>query len=221
MNIWDISYGYLGPSALSIAQAELQALIQQQAKPAENKRWHGLGWAQCLRYRELRCELELRGQVIDDLGSGTAQIGVWPECFEAPYLQFQRWADTVSAGQQGRIPLPKNAQELWSHHKYSVLARDQKAYKEIGQGLAQQLLSFEELAEMLVNILRIPPQEGGVQNAVQHMWGYVALSASEHGGAFQTWSLAELLHATQAQAKTKNQQYLWHSTALSELMIWL
>jgi len=37
----------------------------------------------------------------------------------------------------GRIPLPRNAQELWASHKYSVMARDPGLYRSIGRRVAR------------------------------------------------------------------------------------
>ena len=74
----------------------------------------------------------------------------------------------------------------------------------------------------LVEILRIQPGEGGVRNALQHMWGYVSEVDNENNnGNVESWSLKKLLALTQENVQKVNEPYLSQSTALSELMLWL
>ena len=111
---------------------------------------------------------------------------------------------------------------MWSHHKYSILARDQNNYKKIGRLVSDRKVSFEQLAMELVKALQLPPNESGIRNALQHMWGYVSeVNNENNNGNIESWSLKKLLTMTQENVKKCNEPYLSKSTALSELMLWL
>ncbi|MCG2634950.1 MAG: YbgA family protein [Gammaproteobacteria bacterium] len=149
--------------------------------------------------------------------------GAWPSVYvDEPYIQYQILKEKYRGKEPGRIPLPNTAQEVWAHHKYSVLARDKKIYKNIGRGLASKKIGFEYLSMELVKTLRIPPSEGGLRNALQHMWGYVSdVQNNNSDGDIDSWPLKKLLTLTQENVKKSNVPYLAMSTALSELMVWV
>ncbi|MEM7231537.1 MAG: DUF1722 domain-containing protein [Planctomycetota bacterium] len=122
-------------------------------------------------------------------------------------------------GDAGRIPVPRNSQELWAQHKYSVMARDPNVYREIGRRLANTPDSeeaFRELHSKLLTTLRTTPPEGRLRNAVQHMWGYVSEAVDS-----KPTETSELLAATARAALDRSEPYLLHSTALSELAPYL
>ncbi|MGB0468224.1 MAG: DUF1722 domain-containing protein [Pontibacterium sp.] len=78
----------------------------------------------------------------------------------------------------------------------------ERRYKEIGRQVSVLSLDndFLELATTLVEILRIQPSEGGIRNALQHMWGYVSALEDTPQGVFEQWSLKELLSEIQSRA---------------------
>ncbi|MCF7821889.1 MAG: DUF1722 domain-containing protein [Mariprofundaceae bacterium] len=227
MRIWDINPGYLNRQSLLGEHRELHGLVSiivnrknGYSKHPETVRWVGYGWALKQRHRELVCEMVLREYIDNSPVKTRSNKGVWPPVYiDKPHVQFQLLREKYREKEQGRIPLPGNEQELWSHHKYSVLARDQEKYKEIGRDLAKQKVDFKSLALELVEILRTPPGEGGIRNAVQHMWGHV--SENNEFNNIENWSLKRLLLATQENAKKSGEPYINKSTALSELMAWL
>ncbi len=229
MRIWDIHPGYLNRQSLLGEHRELHGLVsiivngkKGYSCHPETMRWIGYGWAIKQRHRELVCEMDLRGYVDNSPVKTRSNKGNWPLLYiDKPHIQFQLLKEKYKEKEEGRIPLPNNEQELWRQHKYSVLARDQNKYKKIGRGISSRKISFESLALELVEILRIPPTEGGIRNAVQHMWGYV--SGEHKGGSndIESWSLKKLLIFTQENAKKINEPYINKSTALSELMAWL
>jgi uncharacterized protein YbgA (DUF1722 family) len=112
----------------------------------------------------------------------------------------------------GRIRLPRSNQELWAAHKYSVLARDQAAYRAIGRRVSRlrRGADLAPLALELVEILRRPPAAGDLCNAVLHMWGHVRDPAA-----------ARSFRVLQRRAVERAEPYLIGSTALSELAVWL
>lgn len=188
----------------------------------ETLRWVGHGWALKQRHKQLVCEMRLRGFSHHSPVITRSNTGVWPANYiDAPSHQFQLLKQKYVAREQGRIPLPSTEQQLWSQHKYSVLARDPSRYQAIGRGLANTKGDFAELALLLTELLRKPPSEGGIRNAVQHMWGYVASGKSQANVKVSTWSTRRLLRETQERARATTSPYLTHSTALAELMSWL
>lgn len=230
MRIWDIHPGYLNRQSLLGEHRELHGLVsilvnskKDYSHHPETARWVGYGWALKQRHQELVCEMNLRGYKENSPVKTRSNKGVWPSYYiDEPQQQFRILKEHYKGKVKGRIPLPRNAQELWSHHKYSVLARDPKIYKEIGYSVSGNKLTFETLAKELVSILRTPPSEGGIRNALQHMWGYVADVPNEkYRGGVDSWSLKRLLSHTQENTKRVNEPYLGKSTALSELMVWL
>jgi uncharacterized protein YbgA (DUF1722 family) len=118
--------------------------------------------------------------------------------------------------------LPKNTQQLWSQHKYSVLARDTNLYKQIGKQVSTMPSNhdFSALSKTLTELLRMPPAMGGIRNALQHMWGYISnFSDSKHG--IETWSLDKLYNETRRGILESKEPYLMASTALGELKVWI
>jgi hypothetical protein len=120
----------------------------------------------------------------------------------------------------GRIPLPQNAQQLWAHHKYSVMARDTELYNSIGPEAARRKGRdyFEGLALTLVGALRAIPSQGGLLNALQHMWGYVSSLGSETNSP--PGDPKGLIAEIQRSTLLNHVHYLLESTALTDLAYW-
>jgi len=103
----------------------------------------------------------------------------WPPSIDEPGRQFQLLKGKYENKECGRIPLPKHAQMMWAHHKYSVLARDTKLYQKFGKHAVHALdeKHFFDFARELTVILYMPPDRESLRNALEHMWGYVAKEA--------------------------------------------
>ncbi len=186
-------------------------------------RWVGYGWALQQRHGQLAAEMSLRGfSEKSPLEDSRSNEGIWPDIYiDEPSRQFQLLAIKYQNKEQGRIPLPKNVQQLWSHHKYSTLARDVGFYKDIGKKVAGNDVDFAALAKTLSEMLRKAPSIGGLRNTLQHMWGYVSEYPIESKGNIESWSLGQLLQEIQVRTISSNNLYLASSTALSELMTWI
>lgn len=230
MRIWDIHPGYLNRQSLLGEHRELHGLVsilvsnkKGYSKHPETLRWVGFGWAIKQRHRELVCEMNLRGYQDRSPVRTRSRRGGWPSVYiDAPHVQFALLKEKYKNKDEGRIPLPNNEQELWSHHKYSILARNQTLYRDIGRSVSQKRLDFDQLAKQMVEILRSRPSEGGIRNSLQHMWGHISdVSGKHHAEHLGSWPLKKLLTITQKRAKKSNNRYLLNSTALSELMVWL
>ncbi len=237
MRIWDINPGYLNRQSLLGEHRELHGIVsiivngkKGYSKHPETIRWVGYGWALKMRHELLVAEMSLRGfkEKTPVIISSNERIeGVWPEEYiDLPQAQFTLLAAKYEEKEQGRIPLPKNAQQVWSQHKYSVMARNVQLYKKIGREVANSSSAslaedFSALITLLTEMLRTAPAPGGIRNALQHMWGYVSdhVPGSERNTA--DWSLSKLLQNVQQGALESQEPYLLASTALSELKVWL
>ncbi len=230
MRVWDVQPGYLSCDSLLSEFRELHGLAsvlsngkRSDVQHPEALRWVGYGWAIKQRQKELVCEMDLRGYEHRPLVRTRSNKGVWPPLFiDEPHIQYEMLKREYTNKKKGLIALPDSTQKLWSQHKYSVLARNQTIYKDIGRRVSSNAVSFEALSMELVELLRTCPAEGGVRNAVQHMWGYVSdIENSNRIGNTASWSLKKMLTLTQENARISKDSYLTNSTALSELMVWL
>lgn len=231
MRIWDIHPGYLNRQSLLGEHRELHGLVsimvngkQGYSRHPETLRWLGYGWALRQRHRQLAAEMSLRGYKDNTPVLTRARKGEWPQGYiDEPYRQFQILAIKYQGKEQGRIPLPANAQQLWSQHKYSVLARDVSLYKAMGKEVSamKPQQDFSTLVNRLTEYLRTAPSEGGLRNALQHMWGYVSEIPVNAKRDMASWSLNRLLREIQLRVLANDVPYLNSSTALSELKAWM
>jgi Protein of unknown function (DUF1722) len=146
----------------------------------------------------------------------------WPDVFVTPPLtQYALLQSKYTNRKPGRIPLPRSAQDLWAHHKYSVLARDRSMYVEIGRRVSRMRRGTDAstIAEALVLILREPPPTGCLTDAIEHMWGHVSRAATIDERFAAQRSTAERLSGTCELAVRTREPYLMMSTALSDLAV--
>jgi hypothetical protein len=230
MRVWDISPGYLNRESLLGEHRELHGIVsiiinnkKGYANHPETIRWVGYGWAIQQRHKLLSAEMALRSYKENTPVRTRSRIGEWPEAYvDEPFAQLMRLKEKYAGKEQGRIPLPKNCQQLWSHHKYSVLARNQKLYRELGRQIA--VFGNDDLpglAMTLAGLLRVSPSTGDLRNALQHMWGHVSDIPPSEGGKIEKWSSGRLLKEIQKRVMENREPYLMSSTALSELVAWL
>ena len=72
-----------------------------------------------------------------------------------------------------------------------------------------------------MSLLRYPPDEGNLRNAIQHMWGYVSPYTSLSGKAIEKKTIHGLLTEIQHLVFLHDVVYLKESTALCELQAWI
>lgn len=227
MHIWDIHPGYLARQQLLGEHRELHGLFniltlgkKGYSRHPETLRWVGCVDALVQRHDLLVCEMALRGyNHHSPLIDPAEKQALWPMIYiDLPQRQFELLADKyIADGRQGRIPLPRNTQELWAQHKYSVMAHDPKLYRSIGPQVGHGIYqtNMTDLSKLLVELLHEKPEEGRVFNALQHMWGYVKEVGQPPEDRF------ELFIVIQSESVKQQCSYLMHSTALSELAIWI
>ena len=230
MRIWDINPGYLNNQSLLGEHRELHGIVsilvnkkKGYARHPETLRWQGFGWALARRHALLRAEMQLRGFHDRTPVEFEQSAGLWPGAFiDPPAGQFDILADKYKTKEPGRIPLPGNVQEFWAQHKYSILARDQQVYSSLGRIMATDIsrATFERITMTVTHLMRVPPSEGMLQNALQHMWGYVSSYKTPDSQVGDFKDADTLLAAIQDLAKRHHITYLLCSTALSELRAW-
>lgn len=230
MRVWDINPGYLARQSLLGEHNEIHGISTALGREGagysnhpETRRWRGRIAALVKRHDLLVTEMTLRGYKHHSPLNSDEQVK-WPDSYvDRPADQLVILREKYADGRRGRIPLPGNAQQLWAQHKYSVMARSQAAYKEIGRAVAgsSPLGIPAGLAQELVELLRQEPDPGGFTNAVLHMWGYVSeLAAAElRRNIVQELDQrpALVLQTIHDLAVRGNVSYLLHSTALSDL----
>ena len=148
----------------------------------------------------------------------------WPKAFvTTPEGQVTLLRKKYVGKEKGRIPLPRNAQELWAQHKYSVMARSPRTCQALGRAVSgmRSNRSYATLLDELTSILREVPSPGRLLNAVEHMWGYVRDDAGAEDVRDTRISTAHLLACTQQLAVRRRQRFLLSSTALSELAVFV
>jgi hypothetical protein len=230
VRVWDVSAGYLNRQSLLGEHRELHGLytILTQGKTGysrhpETLRWVGALDGVCWRHAQQVAEMTLRGYMDrSPLPPGCAG-GTWPAAFvDEPAVQFKLLRAKYAGLDKGRIPLPRNAQQLWAQHKYSVMARDPREYRRLGRAVARLAPrdSLDDLARTLVLILREPPPIGRLVNTLQHMWGHVSDRATLDDKVAAERGPAALLSRIQALAIARREKYLLASTALGELAVY-
>jgi hypothetical protein len=230
MRIWDISPGYLNRQSLLGEHRELHGIVsiirdnkKGYSKHPETLRWVGYGWALKQRHKLLATEMNLRGYVDRSPVLLRSKPEVWPENYiDSPANQIMLLRKKYKTLEYGRIPLPRNAQQLWAQHKYSVMARDISAYKELGKWVTSKSGSKElsDVALEVTMLLRKPPEPRLIENTLLHMWGYVSKCASTSGKELGSLSMKALLSKIQQLSLANNVKYLTESTSLSELDAW-
>lgn len=181
-------------------------------------RWRGHRDALVIRCNQILAEMALRQLPVVNALPMPEEAVLWPVSYsDSPSAQLAEIRELNGRGQRGRISAPQSEHELWAQYKYSVLARNHEAYRQIGQLVAARGISRDELSLELVASTHVAPTLGGLRNAVYHMWGYVSAHSSRNPNQCD---LATLMTEVQQLAAAHQVTYLLHSTALGELAIW-
>ena len=226
MRIWDLPAGYLNRQSLLGEHRELHGIhiILSEGKSGyarhpETRRWQGALSGLVQRHALLAAEMGLRGYTDRTPVPGGSTL-TWPTTFVTePGEQVTLLRRKYLGREPGRIPLPRNAQQLWAQHKYSVLARSPVLYRRFGEAMARPGFRgpMAEVLRDLVLILREPPSSGGLVTAIEHMWGHVHTRATADERQQAKAGALEMLALTQMLALRAREPYLTASTALSEL----
>ncbi|WP_152208529.1 hypothetical protein [Marinobacter changyiensis] len=222
-SVFDVDAGLLDDQLLAEQMRLVSGLLNaDRAHPIARHAplaWQGHEDALALKLNQLMEEMRLRGHAVPGNVPVTEEAILWPT-LDAGALaeQLAYLTARLAQDQRGRIRLPKNDHELWATYKYSVLARNTKAYTAFGQRVASRSIPVNQLWLSMVSASRVAPAKAGLRNSFQHMWGYV----SGHSKLSpQTEDLVSLALDIQTLAVTHEVPYLMNSTALGELRAWL
>jgi Pyrimidine dimer DNA glycosylase/Protein of unknown function (DUF1722) len=231
MRIWDLAAGYLNRGSLLGEHRELHGIHSilmngktGYARHPETRRWATAVSGLSVRHRQLVAEMRLRGYTDRTPLMCNVSGARRPRSFVTPPEEQVILLRKKYVGKEkGRIPLPRNAQELWAQHKYSVMARSPRTYQALGRAVARMrdTSTYSTLLEDLTSILRDTPTKGRLLNAIEHMWGYVRDHATAEDISNARTSTAHLLVRTQRLALQHRQRFLLSSTALSELAVFV
>ena len=226
MRVWDIHPGYLNGKSLLAEHRELHGVVsilghgkQGYSNHPETRRWAQRGWALRQRHRLLAAEMAFRGYRDRTPVRLRSAAPEWPDTFiDSPGRQFALLAEKHRGRQPGRIPLPRTSHELWSHHKYSVMARSQAAYRELGRRVSglRGRERFDDLALELVCWLRRPPRPGDLRNVIEHMWGHLQSDADQNGSGLGLAAFTGI----QNRVRSEGEAFLMAQTALTDLAAW-
>jgi len=231
MRVWDVAAGYLNRQSLLAEHRELHGLrsILLHGKRGYSRHPETLRWVGCLpdlaqRHEALVAEMQLRGYVHRTPVQEAVHRLRWPKSYvTAPVGQFALLKMKYTGKPMGRIHLPRNAQELWANHKYSVMARDTEAYRSMGRRVStmRRDADLSELTQDLVRILRKKPGRGCLINALEHMWGHVSKAATPEEKRSAEADASKLFAKIWQLALRLHEPYLTASTALSELAVFV
>jgi hypothetical protein len=238
MRVWDIDAGFLNDRSLLGEHLEIHGLVSViinrktgYSRHPETLRWKSFTDALMLRHELLVAEMTLRGfrhrsplETFPSLSRTREHADLlnfsWPSDYiDLPHQQYEILRHKYADKKPGRIPLPRNVQELWARHKYSVMARSYNAYKKYGKSVARKEIGFEQLSYEMTAYLRTPPSAPSLRNAVSHLWGYVSEFSDVRLSESDVGSMS-LLKEIQKQSLHHNVSYLVFSTALGELSFW-
>lgn len=231
MRIWDIHPGYLNRQSLLGEHRELHGIVsiiknnkKGYSRHPETIRWLKHGWAIKQRHKLLAAEMSLRGYKDSSPVDLRSNKYYWPDTYiDIPFQQIAILKNKYAGKEPGRIPLPGTPQELWNHHKFSVLARDEKTYQHYEKYISGFVTKqdFLNLTDELTIILRTEPSPEGMDISLKAMWSNIPSSLSGDHRYKKFSSIRKNLHALQLRIRKERETTLQFSTALSELAAWL
>lgn len=227
MKIWFIHPGYLQLEELLREHASIQNILVDQALPAPDTTSKTVPLpASFLKIRQalVRSELAFRYSTWRSSTNNPVDLPeiTFPSDFDRAVIrQLQQIGRSNKKGKGGRrIAVPQNVQQLWSQHKYSIMARDPEKYKAYGRQFARKTShdAFKQAAPALTRMLYLAPPSGNLHNALQHMWGHV--SQHSKGKGEDKDSAYPLIKRIQELCMENDASYVRNSTALTELRAW-
>jgi uncharacterized protein YbgA (DUF1722 family) len=235
LRVWDLHPGYLSRQSLLGQHAEIHAIysIITGGKKGYASHPETMRWKERLPGLQRRHGLTVKEMTLRNMGhhsplpAGEFKNNLAGKAYvDMPVEQFgilkQKYT-ILTVG--GRIPLPRNGSEFWSHHKYSVMARGYGYYKElqtyIGQKKDLPIDRENELIQRIYGLLEEPFAEKALPNLMEHLWGYVKTEADPAERELFKKYLAEnplsLLDPLYKLAKKYGRPYLLTSTVFADL----
>lgn len=235
MRVWDVHPGYLSRSSLLGQHVEIHALLSviggckkgYRSHP-ETLRWMGHLDKLKIKHDLTVKEMKLRGFrhnspcAVDEESICCAGP---PGYVDPPAEQFAILGRKyLERSVEGRIPLPQRGSHFWAHHKYSVMARGYRCYKEIQAFLQKKTDLFirEEggLIGQVLAIMEKPVTAKALQNTVHHLWRYfkdtATVAENERYRDCPPDKLPLLIEDLYRMALKYHRPYLIHSTIFAD-----
>jgi len=229
MRIWDVNPGYLSRASLLGEHRELHGLLsiidnnkQGYRKHPESLRWLDNRPALAFRHDLIVAEFNIRGYKDNTPVNIDFENLIYPKSFiDLPHIQLDILRNKYLNKNEGRMPFPKNTQELWAQHKYSIMAHSINDYKKIGKSLTSLKAKdkIEETYLLLQKLLMKTPSLGAIKNTLQHMWGYVSKYSNIIDINKET--NIKLLYEIRRLSLENDVVYIKNSSALNELEPWI
>jgi len=235
MRIWDIHPGYLSQKSLLGEHSEIHALysiLSDHRKGFSNHpetlRWSGNLNSLIMRHELIAKEMILRK--IKHQSPISFLIKSEGMYYSEYYINFpevqieilrERYLDKP---QIGRIPLPERGTEYWAHHKYSVMARGYRYYKEVQKYIKQSkdcpISQEHDLLQKIQLYIQKPISIVAINNVIEHLWGYVNIKSLEREKMifFDMRNSSAKLDYLFKIAKKYQEKYLLHSTIFADFI---
>ena len=233
LRVWDIHPGYLSRESLLGQHVEIHAVFNviTEAKAGyahhpETRRWrhnlYGLKQVHDLTVREMALRGYGHRSPLPEVKAEQQALFQW---IDPPHLQFGLLQAKYAAKQRsGRIPLPQCGSQFWAHHKYAVMGRSYKYYREIqylmGAKKDHPIELEGELVRRVLQLTRSPADPKALDNTIDHLWGFFKEKATETERATflaqRNGDLASLLSFLYRLACTYGITYLLYSTVFSD-----
>lgn len=235
MRVWDVHPGYLSRGNLLGQHAEIHALVSILRDNKKGYRFHPetIRWKGHLDKLRLKHDLTIKemqlrgyrhaspcvsGMDGQDFAKNLTYVDHPAEQFEILRSKYRGSPNPT------RIPLPLRGSDFWAYHKYSVMARGYRFYKEIQSCLKQKKpLPIKEergFIEKILEIMEKPVHRKALVNVAHHLWGYFKKEASvaekEHHLYLITEQAPLLLDYFYLLARKYDQKYLLQSTVFAE-----
>jgi len=193
VRVWDIHPGYLSRQSLLGQHAEIHAIHsiitghkKGYSSHPETQRWKRRVSSLEKRHAFTMKEMTLRGMghhspLPHSEGKDDLKTMAYVDMPGEQFALLKGKYTTLPV--QGRIPLPTVGSEFWSHHKYSVMARGYRYYKEIQSFMRQKkdcpIFREDEFLMEILTLLDEPISQKEFPNLLEHLWGYVKKEADQ------------------------------------------
>jgi hypothetical protein len=233
MRVWDIHPGYLSIWSLLGEHAEINALYSIISKNKSGYSMHPetQRWAKHLEYLILRHDLVLKEMVLRGFNHNSpcpsvpnieGKISLVPY-IDLPEIQFGILRMKYKQkNQSGRIPLPINGSEFWSHHKYSVMSRGYQYYQDIQKFMKNHKNHSIGQEHDLIFMIQVCMEKQitlkPLNNVIEHLWGYFKNKADLQEKIYFL-NLSDFIKKTNylfRMAEKYQQNYLLHSTIFAD-----
>lgn len=225
MKIWDVFPAYLGRTLLLVEHRELHALAAlrgtEQSFAADidmqTVDWYEHPWALAKRHRMVVEEMRLLRLEHNSPLAEPEQHSDWPPLHRNIGIPTQ-FEQLRRLNGDSRIPVVNDVSRLWQQVAYSVMARDDEAYRYLAEAAHHGRVSLSELQAEITELLRQPAQFALWSKTINVMWQDCQSAPEVALYQARTERPYRRLKAIQFLAGRHPWLNLWHSTAISDLM---